>query len=568
MKMSYYDRKAVPILKNIKVSIDGAPPIEIAEGTVLYELTGAGPRDGGKIVAAFVDNKISELTETVNTDCQIDFINSLSPEGLRIYERGLIFMLVKAVKTLFPERRVIIRHSVRYNIFFEMSGENETLPEEVAALEKYMRELSIRAMPFVRLETPIGEAEAIFRENDRNDLYNAIRERHRSFVVFYEFAGMVDYSYGYLPPHSGYIDDFTLVYRYPGALISMPRGVRHVNREEKHSVYQDVPKMLTVFAEYKNWGRILGIENIGELNMAVRTGGAPDIVRVAEALQEKKISQIADQITNTTERKKIVLIAGPSSSGKTTFANRLSIQLRVNGFVTKIISMDNYYLDRELVPLDEDGSMNLECPEALDLNLFAIQMKALIAGQSVNVPTYNFKKGCRDEKTQTLNVGNHEILIVEGIHGLNPKVTASIPKEYKHKIYISALTSLNIDDHNRIPTTDTRLLRRIVRDHAFRGTKAVDTITMWPSVRAGEEEYIFPYQESCDSMFNSGLIYELGAMKQGAQALLSDIKQDVVEYTEAARLHKFLSYFTSILTDDIPPNSILREFIGGSCFHV
>ena len=555
-------------MKYYNVTIDGAPPVKVAEGTALFDLAKTGSDAAGRILAVYVDNNIAELSQAITADCSVRFIGVLSAEGRRIYERSLVIMLVKAVKELYPNRRVLITHSVRFDIYFEMLGERETLPEEIAAIEKRMRELASRDIPFSRAEISHDEAEKLFKEKERQDFYNAIREHRRPYVIFYEFDGMLDCSYGLLAPSSGYIDEFTLLYRYPGAIMTVPQGNAEKSRAEKHAMYKDVPKLLAVFAEYKNWGRILGIENIGELNRAVRTGDAPDIVRVAEALQEKKISQIADQITTTTERKKIVLIAGPSSSGKTTFANRLSIQLRVNGYVTKIISMDNYFLNREDVPIDEDGDINLECPEALDIELFSTQMRALIAGQTVNIPIYNFHKNGRDDRVHPLSVGNHEILIVEGIHGLNPKVTASIPTEYKHRVYISALTSLNIDDHNRIPTTDTRLIRRIVRDHAFRGTKAVETIRMWPSVRSGEEDYIFPYQESCDSMFNSGLIYELGAMKDGAQELLSEIEDSVPEYSEAIRLYRFLNYFERIITDDVPTNSILREFIGGSCFHV
>ena len=553
-------------MKYHNVIIDGALPRKTAEGTALYDLCDAKNRSDYKIVAAFMNNRVAELSERISGDCEIKFIGALSPEGRRIYERSLIMLLSKAVKELYPSRRVLIRHSVRFDIFFEIFGETETLPEEISAIEKRMREIAAAEIPFVRVEVPLADAEECFKAKERQDLYNAIRERHRPYVVFYEFGGMTDYSYGYLAPHSGYLNDFSLFYRYPGAIIKMPRDNAVKSREERHAMYMDVPKLLNVFAEFKNWGRILGIENIGELNKTVRTGDAPDIIRVAEALQEKKISQIADQITSGIGRMKIVLIAGPSSSGKTTFANRLSIQLRVNGYVTKIISMDNYYLDREDVPPGPDGKPNLECPEALDIALFSAQMKALIAGHKVNVPIFSFKKNRRDDRVQPLQIGDKEILIVEGIHGLNPKVTASIPKEYKHRVYISALTSLNIDDHNRIPTTDTRLIRRIVRDNSFRYAKAAETIRMWPSVRAGEEEYIFPYQESCDSMFNSALIYELGVMKETAQALLSEIGGDVPEYSEAVRLHKFLSYFAGIAPDDIPPNSILREFIGGSCF--
>ena len=555
-------------MKYYNVTIDGAPPAKVVEGTALFDLLDNRINDGGVIVAAYLNNEISELTRTITSDCDIRFLSALTSEGRRVYERSLIVMLVKAVKDLFPDRKVLVRHSVRYDIYFEMPGERETLPEEIAAIEKNMRGLVLSEIPFKRVDITEDEAEKLFKDKERQDLYNAMHERNRPYVIFYDFDGTLDCSYGFLVPHSGYLKEFSLVYRYPGAIMAIPRGSAEKRQAERHAMYEDVPKLLNVFAEYKNWGRILGIENIGDLNRAVRTGGAPDIVRVAEALQEKKISQIADQISIDTNGKKIVLIAGPSSSGKTTFANRLSIQLRVNGYLTKIISMDDYFLNREDVPVGDDGDVNLECPEALDIELFSIQMKALLAGKTVKIPVYDFHRGRRDERVQLLNVGDHEILIVEGIHGLNPKVTASIPKEYKHRIYISALTTLNIDDHNRISTTDARLIRRIVRDHAFRGAKAIETIKMWPSVRSGEEEYIFPYQESCDSMFNSGLIYELGAMKANAQALLSEISGDAPEYSEAVRLHRFLSYFEQIITDDIPPNSILREFIGGSCFRV
>jgi uridine kinase len=551
-------------LRHYNVRIEGAFPVKIKEGTALYDLIDT-PTER-KIVAAYKDNRITELSEIVGADCDVRFIDSTSTEGRRICERSLIIVLVKAVRDLYPDRRVVIRHSVRFDIFFEIMGESETLPEEIAAIEARMKELAASKIPFNRIEIPIDEAEKLFREKERQDLYNAIRERHRPYVVFYEFDGITDYSYGYLAPDSGYVNDFSLLYRYPGALLKMPMGSAETQRANRHSMYSDVPKLLGVFAEFKDWGRILGIENIGELNKAVRTGDVPDIVRVAEALQEKMVSKIADRITDKAGHTKIVLIAGPSSSGKTTFANRLSIQLRVNGFLTKIISMDNYYLNRGDAPLNEDGTRNLECPEALDIGLFSAHMNALIAGQQVNTPIYNFKKSRRDERVRPLRIGENEILMVEGIHCLNPKATAQIPREHKHRVYVSALTSLNIDDHNRIPTTDTRLIRRIVRDNSFRGTVAIETIKMWPSVRAGEEEYIFPYQESCDSMFNSGLIYELGVMKNKALALLSEIGAETAEYAEAFRLSKFLSYFAPIAADDIPPNSILREFIGGSCF--
>ncbi|MDR3121735.1 MAG: nucleoside kinase [Clostridiales bacterium] len=530
--------------------------------------TREGPAVSHRVVAAILDNAETDLSAKITRDARVRFLDVGTPEGHRVYERSMIFMLARAVKELYPDRKVVVRHSVRFDIYFEIIGDSELLPEELAEIERCMRAYSARKLPFVRTEIQIGEAERLFAAKERHDLYDAIRERHRPYVAFYEFDGMLDYSYGHLVPDSGCLTDFTLLYHYPGAIVTLPKPVHKKPAAARVMMYNDRPKLLSVFAEYKNWGRILGVESIGAFNKIVRSGGTQDIIRVAEALSEKKISQIADAITGSAERKKIVLVSGPSSSGKTTFANRLSIQLRVNGYVTSIVSMDDYFLNREDGPRDENGAYDFECPEALDIELFMSQMKALINGQSVSVPIYNFKKGRREELARPMRVGDGQIMIVEGIHGLNPKITAAIPKEHKYKIYISALTTLNIDDHNRIPTTDSRLIRRIVRDHQFRASKAIDTIRMWPTVRAGEEAYIFPYQESCDSMFNSGLIYELGAMKQSALPLLGAIGRDAPEYPEAVRLAKFISYFAPIPVGEIPANSILREFLGGSCFHV
>ena len=552
-------------MKKITLTFCDGKTAEVAEGTFLHDIAEKYNRSSFvKTVAAVVNNKLTELTKTVTDDCNVRFLDLASLDGRRIYERSLIFLLTKAARDLYPDRRVFVRHSVRNGIYFEIEGASELLPEELEAIEKRMHELSARNIPFIRTEIQMSEAEDLFDNTNRKDLYNAIKERNKSYVIFYDFDGCRDYFYGYMAPHSGYVNQFSLFYHYPGAILSYPAK----GQDEKHTIYHDMPKLLTVFSEYKKWGHILGIENVGEYNSAVRGGGAPDLIRIAEALQEKKIAQIADMITNGPDKKKIVFIAGPSSSGKTTFSNRLSIQLRANGYMTYPLSMDEYYLNRDLCPVDASGKVNLECPESLDIELFSKQMNALIGGATVEVPIYNFKRGRREDSTRPMHVGDNEILIVEGIHGLNPRISARIPKEYKFKIYISALTSLNIDDHNRIPTTDTRMIRRIVRDNQFRGTSAIETLRMWPSVKAGEEEHIFPYQESCDVMFNSALIYELGTMKPFAMPLLEEIDHSYEEYPEVVRLTKFLSYFAPVDIGDIPTNSILREFLGGSCFYV
>jgi uridine kinase len=556
-------------MRNCTVAFSDGTTEKVPKNTSLLELAAARAAPGRpRIIAALLDNAPADLNEKITRDCALRFFGTDSPEGMRVYERSLVFLLAKATRDLYPDKKVLIRHSVRLGLYFDMSGGTELLPEELAAIEKRMRELTARSIPFERREVDIAEAEKLFEIGGRKDLYNAIVERHKPYVVLYGFDGMTDYSYGHLAPHSGFVDSYSLLYHYPGCIITYPKKTRSPLHASKLSMYHDMPKLLSVFSEYRSWGGILGIGNIGEFNRAVRHGGAPDIIRVAEALQEKKISQIADAIAKSPERRKLVLISGPSSSGKTTFANRLSIQLRVNGFTTHTVSMDDYYLNRADAPVGADGAYNFECPEALDIDLFSSQMNALIGGQPVSVPVYNFKRGAREGFTRQLRVGDSQIVIVEGIHGLNPKITAQIPRERKYKIYISALTSLGIDDHNRIPTTDARLIRRITRDHQFRASSALDTIRIWPSVRAGEEEYIFPYQESCDVMFNSGLIYELGAMKDCVIPLLEGIGPGEPEYPEAMRLVKFMSYFAPIKADDIPPNSILREFLGGSCFAV
>ena len=550
-------------MKNVKITFYDGKTMVVPENTQLLELTPLfDPHCFVKTVAAIVDNTITELTAKITQDCTVQFLDLANPDGRRIYERSLIFLLIKAVNDLYPERKVLLQHSVRHGVYAEITGEQDLLPEELVAIEHRMRSLSEDSIPIIRHKIPMDTAMEILNTNERQDLYSAIRERNKPYVIFYDFDGLLDYFYGYMVPHSGYIKDFSLFYHYPGIIITYPKK----ELKTKIPLYNDMPKLFSVFSEYKNWGKILGIENIGEFNKTIRNQGSTDLILIAEALQEKKIAQIADAITRTPEKKKIIFVAGPSSSGKTTFANRLSIQLRVNGYMTHILSMDDYFINKNEIPRAEDGSQNWECPEVLDIALFSTQMKALIKGQKIDVPVFNFKTGRREDFSKPLKLAENQMVIIEGIHGLNPKITSQIPKEHIYKIYVSPLTSLNIDNHNRIPTTDTRLLRRIVRDNQFRAVSALETIRMWPSVRNGEEEYIFPYQESCDTMFNSALIYELGALKSNALPLLEQIGSDIPEYSEANRLIKFLSYFVPVNTDEIPSNSLLKEFLGGSCF--
>jgi len=364
-------------------------------------------------------------------------------------------------------------------------------------------------------------------------------------------------------PHTGYVKSFKLINKAPGFILLFPEKRMGFTLP----IYTEQPKLFNVFKEYKKWLKILEIENVGALNNIVKDGKISELIRVAEALQEKKFANIVDQITLSKDKKKIILIAGPSSSGKTTSANRLGVQLKVSGLKPVTISLDNYFINRDTTPKDESGEFDFEALEALDVELFNDNLGELIKGREVELPIYNFKLGKRESKGTKRKLGESDVLVIEGIHGLNDKLTASIPEESKFKIFVSALTSLNLDDHNRIPTTDTRVIRRIVRDHQFRGANALSTIKRWSSVRKGEEKNIFPFQENADVFFNSSLVYELGVLKTLAEPLLQEIDQSNEEYSEAKRLLEFLSYFLPIDYKEIPFNSIIREFVGGSCFY-
>jgi len=515
-----------------------------------------------RIMAGRVDNDIKELGFQVDSDCRVQFVDLTHSDGIRIYQRSLSFVMIKAVYDLFPDRKVKINHSVTLGLYCEIEGSSQLTREEVVKIESRMHELVERKIPFIKKEVTREEAREIFEKYGRMDRYRSIEHRAKPYVTFYECDGLYDYFYGYMAPHTGYVDKFQLIYYPPGFVMLHPQK----NDPTVVPVFQETRKLFNIFDEYEKWGRILGVPDIGTLNNMVRKGEINNIIRISEALHEKKIAQIADMITQSRPIKKIVLISGPSSSGKTTFAQRLSIQLRVNGLRPFIISLDNYFKNREAIPRDESGEYDFEALDAIDLDLFNLQLEMILKGYEVEMPVYDFETGSRMPEGKKLKVGEDDILIVEGIHGLNDKVTEGVPSEKKFKIYISALTSLNIDDHNRIPSTDTRMIRRIVRDNQFRNTDALGTLKMWPSVRRGEKLYIFPFQENADIMFNSALIYELGVLKVYAEPLLKEIDRSHPEYSEAKRLLEFLGYFLPIDCREVPLNSILREFIGGSCF--
>ncbi|HHX18703.1 MAG TPA: nucleoside kinase [Clostridium sp.] len=551
-------------LNVIKVMFPDNSEREVFEGISLLELS-KDYEDNYKstIVAAKVNNDIKELSYHLYESCKVEFIDLTYDDGMRIYRRSLNFILIKAVNDLFPDRKVIICHSISKGIYCEIEGETQLTVEEVEMIEKRMRELVEQKIPFIKKIMSLTDAKEMFKNIGRMDRYNAIEHRNKPYVTVYDCDGFEDYFYGYMVPDTSYLKYFKLKHYHFGVIMLYPQNTS----PDVIPDFKEQKKLFNIFKEYKNWVRILGAANVGSLNDIVKKGCINEIIRISEALHEKKIAQAADMIAFNKDKKKVILIAGPSSSGKTTFAHRLSIQLRVNGLRPVTVSLDDYFVDRENTPKDEDGEYDFEALEAIDLKLFNKHLAQLIEGEEVDVPIFNFPKGRRENHTRKLKIDDDQLLIIEGIHGLNDKLTTSIPKSKKFKIYISALTSMNIDDHNRIPTTDTRFIRRIVRDHQFRGCTAVNTINRWPSVRRGEEKNIFPFQEESDVMFNSSLIFELGVLKVLAEPLLMEIDQSQPEYSEAKRLIEFLGNFLSIDSKEIPTNSIIREFIGGSCFY-
>lgn len=542
---------------------DGSEKI-VPEGTSLLELSKQyQDRYKSEVIAAKVNYDIRELTYKLYSSCKVEFIDLVDDDGLRIYRRSLHFIFIKAVNDVFPDRKAIISHSVSKGIFCEVRGDQELTADDVKKIEARMWELVNKKIPFIKRVVSVQEANEIFTKEDRIDRIHAIEHRRKPYVTIYSCDGFDDYFYGYMAPHTGYVRYFALEYYKPGLIILCPQKPSPESIPE----FTEQKKLFNIIMEYKHWGKILGVSNVGELNDIIKAGKVCELIRISEALHEKKIAQIADMVAFNEERKRIVLIAGPSSSGKTTFAHRLAIQLRVNGLRPITISLDDYFLSRELTPLDEKGEYDFEALGAIDIKLFNEHLAALIRGEEVEIPIFNFPAGTREKTGRKLKMDDDQVLVIEGIHGLNEKLTATIPRKDKFKIYVSALTSMNIDDHNRIQSTDTRLIRRIVRDFQFRGCSAVNTIKRWPSVRRGEDRNIFPFQEEADVMFNSFLIYELGALKPLAESVLHEVDSSCPEYSEARRLIEFLSYFLPIQTREIPLNSIIREFMGGSCFY-
>ena len=540
--------------------------IPVNGGETLSEIYNRiGARIGITPICARVNNKTEDMQYPVFAPKQVEFLSRDSASGERVYIRSLCMMLYKAVTDCFPGTRLRIEHSISRGYYCRLLSDMEITIEIVDRIRARMDEIVKLNIPFERKERLTSDAIKIFEQQGLDDKVRLLRTTHELYTVYYRLDNICDSYYGNLAPATGMLATFDLVPYKEGFLLLGP------DRQSENRPHRPIPqeKMYTAFTDYLAFNRIIGISNVGELNEAVAGRNSAMLINVAEALHDKKIGRISDEILRRYNDggARIVLIAGPSSSGKTTFTKRLAIQLMTNLLVPQMISLDDYFIDREHTPRDENGDYDFESLYALDLDRFNKDLNALIDGEEVELPYYNFETGTRQYRGNRIRLGQNSILLIEGIHGLNPELTADIEAHMKYAVYVSALTTLSIDDHNWVPTTDNRLLRRIIRDFKYRGTSAADTIRRWPSVRRGEERWIFPYQENADSTFNSSLLFELGVIKEYAEEVLKTVPRDIPEYGEAYRLRRFLSYFSPIGDQLIPSTSLLREFLGGSSFN-
>lgn len=546
----------------VRLNVEGIGERLFPFGTTPLDiLTSLDLKFDHKPIAARFNNKVRELKSALETDGSLEFITVGMPDGMSVYRRSLAFVMIRAAREVFGNPKVYIRHSLSKGYYCEIDLKRNFELDDLHKLDAQMRRIVAADEPFVRQEVTVEEALRIFTEDNQHDKVAVLRYRTEETVNIYRLGDFVDYFYGCLAPSTGYVSIFELRYYSPGFILRFPLSESPNTLPE----FEEQKKMAEVFREYVRWGQILGVANVGDLNRMIESDERDDVIRIAEALHEKKIAQLADIISSKLTRPRLILISGPSGSGKTTFSKRLATQMRVNGLKVAMLSLDDYFLDREVSPKDETGEYDFEAPQALDIELLNRQLLDLFAGREVPVPNFSFRLGKRTGYRR-MKIDTDTVLILEGIHALNPAITPSIPSIMKFKIYVSALSQLNIDDHNRVPTRDVRKLRRIVRDNLYRSYNALDTLTRWESVSRGEDLYIFPFQEEADAMFNSSLVYELSVLKTYAEPLLKEITSDVREYAEARRLLRFLSYFLPVPADQVPPNSILREFIGGSAF--
>lgn len=516
------------------------------------------------IMVATKNKKLCELSTMIEDNCELTLLGRDTVMGIDTYKRSLTLLMVKAFADVLgsnDNHSVQVMYSMGHGYYCKLESDEHKVTEElIAAVKDRMHDLVAANIPIVKDSVSTDEAISRFAKQGMKDKEKLFMFRRVSKANLYSLDGYEDYFYGYMVPSAGYIKCFDLICYDEGFVLMAP------TKTSVDKLPQFVPqeKLFHVLKTSDEWSKTLGVGHVGDMNEAITNGDIRELMLVQEALQEKQIAHIADMIQEG--EKKIVLIAGPSSSGKTTFSHRLSVQLRAHGLRPYPLALDNYFKDREFTPKDENGNYDFETIDAMDLDLFNSDMARLLAGEEVEIPTFNFTLGKKEYKGKKMKLNEGDVLVAEGIHALNPKMTSGLPNDSKFKVYISALTQLNIDEHNRIPTTDGRLIRRIVRDARTRGNDARGTIAMWPSVRRGEEKYIFPFQEEADVMFNSALIYELSVIKQYAEPLLFAVPKDCEEYYEAKRLLKFLDYFLGLEVTNIPKNSILREFVGGGCF--
>ena len=516
-------------------------------------------------VSAKVNNKVESLTFRLYNNKDVEFQDIRSSSGMRTYVRSLCFVLCKAVEDLYPNGSIVLEHPVSKGYYCRLQLDRTIGLDDVIRVKQRMKEIIAENLPFERFEKHTTEVVELFRQKGMMDKVRLLETSGNLYSYYYTLGDTLDYYYGSLLPSTGYLHLFDLVKYYDGLLLQVP------NREHPDKL-EDVlkqEKMLEVLKEHRRWNQILGIGTVGDFNKACNDGYATELINVSEALQEKRISQIADEIFHRGQKGnpvKLILISGPSSSGKTTFSKRLSVQLMANGLKPYPISLDDYFVNRVDTPKAENGEYDYESLYALDLDFFNSQLQMLLNGEEVELPRFNFNTGIREMSGKRLRLDENMILILEGIHALNPELTPHIPAESKFKIYVSALTTILLDNHNYIPTTDNRLLRRIIRDFKYRGYSAEETISRWPSVRAGEEKWIFPFQENADVMFNSALLFELAIIKDYAEPILRKVPNNRPEYSEAYRLRKFLEYFVPLQDKELPPTSLLREFLGGSSF--
>lgn len=515
------------------------------------------------ILGALVNNKVKELSFVFVKNKKVEFIDYSHPDGMRLYVRSLFFVLYAAVREVFPEVKLKMMHGISRGYYCELAGLERPITEsDVFAIKSEMQQIIELDLPFEKVGLPTEEAVDICRKHNLRYKAKLFEQQGTMFTYMYFMSDLVNYFYGHMVPSTGFLKVFDLASYYDGLLLRIPNP----NKFSEVQSYTRNDKLFGVFQEHKDWAEILNVPNVANLNEYTLNGQSGDILKISEALHEKKIAEIANMIYARRDEVKVVLIAGPSASGKTTFSKRLMVQLAVNGLRPTMISLDDYFVDREKTPLDEKGEYDFEAIEAIDVEYFNEQLNQLFDGEEVELPKFNFTVGRKFPSGKKMRLLQGSVLVVEGIHGMNPNLVPHIAPENTFKIFLSALTQISIDDQNHISTTDNRLIRRMIRDSKYRSYSAQETIRRWPSVRAGEDKNIFPYQENADVMFNSALIYELAVLKKYAEPLLKAVTESQSEFSESNRLLKFFSYFKTIDDVEIPPTSLIREFLGGSSF--